>query len=97
MADDNVIRCDLCGEDFGQHKTPFSIEVEDPAHLFHSRNFCSWDHLAAWTAKGEPDFVEYDPSTTLGDRAWIFAVWLAFVTLCLLIVIGSRTVLGWIF
>ncbi|WP_290513200.1 hypothetical protein, partial [Aeromicrobium sp.] len=47
-------------------------EIYDPDGNWVEEGFCSWGHLAEWTAKGEPEFrdVTVEASeTSLGERA----------------------------
>lgn len=49
--------CDRCGESLNKYGTPHFAEFTAKEYAeFLDVGFCSWDHLAEWTAKGRPQF-----------------------------------------
>jgi hypothetical protein len=47
--------CAECGGPAFAHGTHFCVQFENlPQEVW--KDFCSWDHVAAWVSKGEPDW-----------------------------------------
>lgn len=64
-------KCLVCGLSVLTCGSQHFAEIYDPNGNWIEKGFCSWGHLAEWTAKGEPGFrdVVEASETNLGERA----------------------------
>jgi hypothetical protein len=82
------VRCPICGLSVLTFGSQHFAEIYDPNDGAVEESFCSWNHLAEWTAKGSPEF----PVVTI-DR-WETSIWERTLDGLVLLGITAWTVLG---